>query len=90
MAYKVQRRLMALKIKYRPTKPRSPHLNGKVERSQRTDLEEFYDLVDLKVPDLNEQLHLPWQAYYNRQKHGSINQSPTAKMGVFKSTNTDS
>ena len=33
MAHRVQRRLMALKIKYRPTKPRSPHLNGKVERS---------------------------------------------------------
>ncbi|MBE9170811.1 hypothetical protein IQ238_25965 [Pleurocapsales cyanobacterium LEGE 06147] len=50
MAYKVQRRLMVLKIKYRPTKPRSPHLNGKVERLQRTD-EEFYDLVDFKVPN---------------------------------------
>ena len=47
MAHKVQRRLMALKIKYRPIKPRSPHLNGKVERSQRTDLEEFYNLVNL-------------------------------------------
>lgn len=43
MAHKVQRRLMELKIKYRPTKPRSPHLNGKVERTQRTDLDEFYD-----------------------------------------------
>ncbi len=30
MAHKVQHRLMDLKIKYRPTKPRSPHLNGKV------------------------------------------------------------
>jgi len=29
-------------IKFRPVKPASPHLNGKVEPSQRTDLEEFY------------------------------------------------
>jgi hypothetical protein len=27
----VQRRLMEWGIKFRPTKPRSPHLNGKVE-----------------------------------------------------------
>jgi transposase InsO family protein len=25
-------------IKFRPTRPRAPHLNGKVERSQQTDL----------------------------------------------------
>jgi len=29
-------------IKFRPIKPRSPHLNGKVERSQKTDKSEFY------------------------------------------------
>lgn len=56
MAHKLQRRLMALKIKYRSTKPRFPHLKGKVECSQRTDLEEFYDLVDLKAANLSEQL----------------------------------
>lgn len=28
-------------IKFRPVKPRSPHLNGKVERSQMTDKIEF-------------------------------------------------
>ncbi len=32
---------MAWGIKCRPIKPGSPHLNGKVERSQKTDLEEF-------------------------------------------------
>lgn len=84
MAYKVQRRLMALKIKYRPTKPRSPHLNGKVERTQKTDLEEFYDLVELKASDLVEQLQ-QWQDYYNRQrKHGSINQTPWEKWESLK------
>ena len=40
-AEKVQRRLMAEAIRFRPVRPRSPHLNGKVERAQRTVLEEF-------------------------------------------------
>ena len=43
-------------IKFRPIKPASPHLNGKVERSQRTYIEEFYATVDLKAPDLFDQL----------------------------------
>ena len=41
-AEKVQRRLMEYGIKFRPNKPGSPHLNGKVERSQKTDLEVNY------------------------------------------------
>ena len=41
-AYAFQEKLMEYGIKFRPLKPASPHLNGKVERSQRTDLEEFY------------------------------------------------
>ena len=36
-AVKVQEKLMKYSIKFRPIKPRSPHLNGKVERSQQTD-----------------------------------------------------
>jgi hypothetical protein len=53
-------------------KPASPHLNGKVERSQRTDLEEFYPTVDLKAPDLSERLR-DWQDHYNQQRpHGSL------------------
>jgi len=51
-------------IKFRPNKPGSPHLNGKVERSQKTDLEEFYPTVDLKSADL-ENLLSEWQHYYN-------------------------
>lgn len=49
-AFKFQEKLKKYAIKFRPIKPRSPHLNGKVERSQRTDLEEFYSTVDLKDP----------------------------------------
>jgi transposase InsO family protein len=79
MDYGVQERLIELHIKFRPTKPRSPHLNGKVERTQRTDWEEFYSLVDLKAPELPEQLQ-QWQCYYNRERrHSSIGKSPWQK-----------
>ena len=44
-AENVQRWLMDHCIKFRPTPPRSPHLNGKVERSQQTDLQEFWPRV---------------------------------------------
>jgi len=47
-------------IKFRPIRPASPHLNGKVERSQRTDLDEFYPTIDLKSSDLSQQLQ-EWQ-----------------------------
>jgi transposase InsO family protein len=55
-AYCFQEKLMQYAIKFRPIKPASPHLNGKVERSQRTDLDEFYPTVDPKSPDLQERL----------------------------------
>lgn len=35
-AYAVQERLRSWSIKFRPIRPRSPHLNGKVERMQRS------------------------------------------------------
>ncbi len=72
-AYKFQEQLKNYAIKFRPIKPRSPHLNGKVERSQRTDLEEFYATVDLKDPLLSDKLD-DWQWYYNEfRPHGSLN-----------------
>ncbi len=64
LATKVQKKLMELRIKLRPNKPGSPHLNGKVERSQKTDKAEFYATVDLLASDLRDQLAL-WQHYYN-------------------------
>ncbi len=63
-AEKVQRRLMDWAIKFRPIKPRSPHLNGKVERSQRADLEEFWPTVDPRSPDVGERL-AEWQHFWN-------------------------
>lgn len=71
-AIKFQERLLEWRIKFRPIKPRSPHLNGKVERSQRTDLDEFYATVDLKAPMLVDQLS-EWQHYYNWDRpHSSL------------------
>lgn len=51
-------------IKFRPNRPRAPHLNGKVERSQQTDWMEFYSTVDLEDPLLPELLE-EWQFFYN-------------------------
>jgi transposase InsO family protein len=46
-AYKVQELLLDWHIKWRPNRPRAPHLNGKVERVQRTVLEEFWSRIDI-------------------------------------------
>lgn len=69
----VQEKLMRYSIKFRPVKPNSPHLNGKVERSQQTDLREFYANADLSnFETLKNQLK-EWQFSYNYQRlHGSL------------------
>ncbi|MBV1798751.1 integrase core domain-containing protein [Siccirubricoccus sp. G192] len=63
-AEKVQRPLMAEAIRFRPIPPRSPHLNGKVERARRTVLEKFWAAADARAPDISEQLAL-WVHHYN-------------------------
>lgn len=71
-AIKVQQRLMDWGIKFRPIRPAAPHLNGKVERSQRTDLEEFYATADLDAETLVDRLQ-EWQHYYNWDRpHGAL------------------
>lgn len=71
-AVKVQEKMMEHGIKFRPNKPGSPHLNGKVERSQRTDKEEFYATTNLDLDELQHTLP-EWQHYYNWQRtHGSL------------------
>lgn len=58
--------------KFRPNKPGSPHLIGKVERSQRTDKEVFYATAKLDLEELQQTLP-EWQHYYNWQRaHGSL------------------
>ena len=54
-------------------KPRSPQLNGKVERSHRTDQEEFYQLLSYTDDvNLNEKLKL-WEHFYNfNRPHGAF------------------
>jgi putative transposase len=46
--------------------PRSPKLNGHVERAQRTHTEEFYEVTDtsLEIAELNQAL-LQWERVYN-------------------------
>jgi transposase InsO family protein len=55
-------------------KPRSPQLNGKVERSHRTDQEEFYQLLTYTDDvDLNAKLR-EWEKFYNLSRpHGAHN-----------------
>ena len=71
-AEEVQRRLMGEAIRFRPIPPRSPHLNGKVERAQRTILEEFWAMADPKAADVGEQL-ARWAHHYNwHRSHESL------------------
>ena len=46
--------------------PRSPKLNGHVERAQRTHTEEFYEVTDssFEMPELNRAL-LKWEGVYD-------------------------
>lgn len=57
-------------------KPRTPRLNGKVERSHRIDAEEFYRMLDGVVIDqaelFNHKLQ-EWEDFYNYNRpHGSL------------------
>jgi len=54
--------------------PRSPKLNGHVERAQRTHTEEFYEVTDasFELPELNKAL-LKWEEVYNTiQPHQAL------------------
>ena len=66
-AYGVQDNLREQHIKFRPNRPRAPYLNGKVERVQRTALEEFWPTVDPEDPDLTAQLEA-WRTFYNHHR----------------------
>jgi len=66
-------------------KPRTPRLNGKVERSHRIDNEEFYQLLDGMVIDdtkvFNDKLR-EWEDFYNYHRpHGGLNgQTPYERL----------
>jgi transposase InsO family protein len=85
-AHKVQERLLEWGIKFRPNRPGAPHLNGKVERVQKTVIDEFYAIADLDDPELSLRL-AEWQHFYNwYRKHGSIGTTPMEKLGHRYST----
>jgi transposase InsO family protein len=69
--------LEALDIRHVYIRPRTPRLNGKVERSHRVDDREFYQLLDKNgVADdirlFNEKLR-EWEDYYNYHRpHGAL------------------
>jgi transposase InsO family protein len=66
-------------------RPRTPRLNGKVERSHRIDEEEFYRLLEGVVIDdvggFNDKLQ-EWENYYNYHRpHGALSgQSPYERL----------
>jgi transposase InsO family protein len=75
-------------IKFRPIKPQSPYLNGKVERSQKTDLVEFWAVMSPKDEALDLRL-AEWQHYYNWQRpHGSLNGKTPMDVFFEKINNT--
>jgi transposase InsO family protein len=70
--------LEAKDIRHLYIRPRTPHLNGKVERSHRVDDQEFYQLLDQNgiadnIQLFNEKLR-EWEDYYNYHRpHGALN-----------------
>ena len=67
-------------------RPRTPHLNGKVERSHRVDDQEFYQLLD--HDGISDDIHLfneklrEWEDYYNYHRpHGALEgQTPYGRL----------
>lgn len=74
---------MELGIKFRPNKPGSPHLNGKVERSQKTDKTEFYATIDVHSDNLDMDLS-EWQHYYNWIRPHSAHKGRTPMEKYFQ------
>lgn len=69
--------LEAQDIRHVYIRPRTPHLNGKVERSHRVDDQEFYQLLD--KDGITDDIHLfndklrEWEDYYNYHRpHGAL------------------
>ncbi len=76
----------ALDIRHVYIRPRTPHLNGKVERSHRVDDQEFYQLLDRD--GITDDIHLfnqklrEWEDYYNYHRpHGALDgQTPYERL----------
>jgi transposase InsO family protein len=78
--------LESLDVRHVYIRPRTPHLNGKVERSHRVDAEEFYQLLDRD--GITDDIHLfnaklrEWEDYYNYHRpHGALDgQTPYERL----------
>ena len=78
--------LEGLDIRHVYIRPRTPHLNGKVERSHRVDDQEFYQLLDRD--GITDDIHLfneklrEWEDYYNYHRpHGALDgQTPYERL----------
>ncbi len=78
--------LESLDIRHVYIRPRTPHLNGKVERSHRVDDQEFYQLLDRD--GIADDIHLfndklrEWEDYYNYHRpHGALDgQTPYERL----------
>jgi transposase InsO family protein len=76
----------ALDIRHVYIRPRTPHLNGKVERSHRIDNQEFYQLLD--KDGVTDDIHLfnaklqEWEDSYNYHRpHGALDgQTPYERL----------
>jgi transposase InsO family protein len=83
--------LEARDIRHVYIRPRTPHLNGKVERSHRVDDQEFYQLLDRD--GITDDIHLfneklrEWEDYYNYHRpHGGLDgQTPYERLMAKKS-----
>ncbi len=83
--------LESLDIRHVYIRPKTPHLNGKVERSHRVDEQEFYQLLD--KGGVSDNIHLfndklrEWEDYYNYHRpHGALDgQTPFERL-MAKST----
>jgi transposase InsO family protein len=78
--------LERLDIRHVYIRPRTPRLNGKVERSHRVDDQEFYQLLD--QDGISDDIHLfneklrEWEDYYNYHRpHGALDgQTPYERL----------
>jgi transposase InsO family protein len=78
--------LQELGIRHVYIRPRTPRLNGKVERSHRVDDQEFYQLLD--KGGISDDIHLfneklrEWEDYYNYHRpHGALDgQTPYERL----------
>lgn len=78
-SYRVTARLEDLRIRWRPIRKGAPHLNGKVERVQKTMIEEFYSVTELGRSDLAEDLG-GYVTYYNYQRvHSTLGMTPAQR-----------